>query len=123
VSKLGQEVFEDSKGVIKSPYIEEEQTLQWAKKKYKGANNDLQNIPPMVNFPPDLMTNEMTSEYIITTHTLHNRIGGVMISVLASSEWDRSRRRPQAMPSQILTIQIVFAVFHAKHATLRGMIQ
>jgi hypothetical protein len=33
VSKLGQEEFEDSKGVIKSPYIEEEQTLQWPKEK------------------------------------------------------------------------------------------
>ena len=25
-----------------NPYIEEEQTIQWPKKKYKGTNNDLQ---------------------------------------------------------------------------------
>ena len=27
-----------------SPYIKEEQTTQWLKKKYKRANNDLPNI-------------------------------------------------------------------------------
>jgi hypothetical protein len=30
--------------VLQNPYIEEEQTTQWPKEKYKRTNNDLQNI-------------------------------------------------------------------------------
>jgi hypothetical protein len=32
------------KGGNQNPYIEEEQTTQWPKEKYKRTNNDLQNI-------------------------------------------------------------------------------
>jgi hypothetical protein len=44
IIKYNQEEFEDTKGGNQHPYIEEEQTTQWPKKKYKRTNNDLQNI-------------------------------------------------------------------------------
>ena len=44
IIKYNQEELEDTKGGNQNPYIEEEQTTQWPKKKYKRTNNDLQNI-------------------------------------------------------------------------------
>jgi hypothetical protein len=59
----------------------------------------------------------MTSEYIITTHTLHNRIGGVMISVLASSVVDRGF---EPRSGQIKDYEIrICCLSTIKHAALR----
>ena len=57
---MGKEAFEDTKGVIKSRKIEEEQTTQWPKStgqttqwpKPTGQNDKLNNFISMHNFTP-----------------------------------------------------------------------